>query len=540
MMKRVSVLLLSVLLISVLVTSSVAASDVLQDPRIRQAIAYAIDMEALVDSLMEGQAGVANSLTPDGEWKVDGLNTYDYNPDKARQLLKEAEWDSDYVLDVVFYYGDQMTVDLMAAVQAYLGQVGMKMNFRKLEGDLTSQLWLPPADPVNGPSAVDWDMAYGAIAALTMHEYYNRFQGGASSNSHTPADPILNSLIEATNSTADVEAQKEAFHELQKYENETLFNIPLYHQKQFIIESKRIDRKGVPYGNEQFAYDWRIIDWDVTPDAQGNNTLYSSDGPVEFFDATFLNPATFMPQKILFDRLIIADENLIPKKGQLASQYSVSEDGLTIEFVLRDGITWHDGAPIVPEDVKFTVEYSVRVPQLNAVAANTYSSLEGYQDYIDGIADEISGILIEGNKVTFKFAKLDPNALLTFSQWAPLPKHLLEDTDPVQAQRAAYWQAPVGSGPFKIEEVNMNNFATFTRYEGYWDVGTGNIDRIQLYPSSEGAPTMVINARAGLFDYNYSNRIEDALAIEEMDHMNMYPIDIRYTRLFYVNKFPSK
>jgi len=109
-------------------------------------------------------------------------------PKRPGSLLKEANWDPNTVLDVVYYYGDQETVDLMAAIQVYLDQVGIKMTARKLEGDLAAQLWMPPADPVNGPSAVDWDLAYGAIAALSMHEYYNRFMGGAASNSHTPTD----------------------------------------------------------------------------------------------------------------------------------------------------------------------------------------------------------------------------------------------------------------------------------------------------------------------------------------------------------------
>lgn len=71
---------------------------------------------------------------------------------------------------------------------------------------------------------------------------------------------------------------------------------------------------------------------------------------------------------------------------------------------------------------------------------------------MSGAAEGISGIEIDGRKITFKFATVDPNALLTFSQWPPLPKHLLEDTDPVQAQRAAYWQAPVGSGPSRLKK----------------------------------------------------------------------------------------
>ena len=523
------------------ITSSIASEKpLLTDPLVRQAITYAIDMDALVASLLEGKAIVANSLTPNGDWKVNGLNDYTYDPEKAKELLKEAGWDSNYVLDVVYYYGDQLTVDLMTAVQAYLGQVGIKIQFRKLEGDLAAQLWVTPEDPVNGPSVIDWDLAYAGIAALTMHEYYNRFEGGAASNSHTPTDPELDKLIAATNTTADIDKQKEAFYKLQKYENKQLFNIPLYHQQVFIYESDRVDRKGILYGNEQFAYDWRIIDWDIEPDENGNRTLYSNTGPTEFFETTFVNPAFFMSQKFLFDRLIVADENLTPKKGQLASGYAVSDDGLTIKFVLRNGITWHDGRPITPEDVKFTVEYSAKVPQLNGVAANTYSSLEGYQDYIDGKVDEISGIVIDGNKIAFNFAKLDPNALLTFSQWPPLPKHLLKNTDPLQAQRASYWQAPVGSGPFKIEEVNMNDYATFVQYEDYWDEGTGNIERIQLYPSGESDTNLAINAEAGLVDYAFSKSVADVTAIEKMDHMNVHPVDIRYTRLININKFPRE
>ena len=539
-MKRLSILCLTLIVTLTWVTVGFAAKpSPLADPRVRQAIRYAIDMEALIDALMEGKATVANSLTPDGEWKVDGLNRYEYNPEKARQLLKEANWDPNTVLDVVYYYGDQETVDLMAAIQVYLDQVGIKMTARKLEGDLAAQLWMPPADPVNGPSAVDWDLAYGAIAALSMHEYYNRFMGGAASNSHTPTDPVLDELIKATN-TADIDEQKQAFYELQQYENDTLFVIPLYHQQLFVVESDRLDRKGAPIGNMQFFYDWRLIDWEIAPDNKGNHTLYSSGGPVEFFETVFVNPAFFMYQKFLFDRLVVADENLTPYKPQLASEYHVSEDGLTIEFVLRDGIYWHDGQPITAEDVEFTVEYSARVPQLNAVAAQTYASLEGYEEFVSGQADGISGIVIDGNKITFKFATVDPNALLTFSQWPPLPKHLLADTDPVQAQRAAYWQAPVGSGPFKIEEVQMNNYSTYVRWEGYWDQGTGNIDRIQLYPGGESDPNFVINAQAGLVDYGFSKQTADAIAVENMEHMTVHPINIRYTRLFYPNKFPRE
>ncbi|MBA7524844.1 hypothetical protein ES705_16989 [subsurface metagenome] len=538
-MKRIANLILIVTFVFSLVAFSSIASNndnPLSDVRARQAVAYAIDMDTICATLFEGRALPANSLTPDGVWKISGLNNYAYNPEKAKELLKEAGWDSNYVLDGVYYYGDQLTVDLMIVIQKYLADVGIKATFRRLEGDVGKQLWTPPSDQINGPSYVKWDLAYAAISALTLNEYYSRVSG---INSHTPTDSKWNGLVAATVSTTDIDKQKAAYYELQKYENEKLYNIPLYYQPDFMCISKRVNRKGNPLGAVRWAYDWRIIDWDVTPDKNGKNVLYSNTGPVEFFPETSINPGGLV-KNVLFDRLIIDDENLVPKKGQLASEYTISEDGKTITFVLRKDVTWHDGEPFTAEDVKFTVEYLSKVPVLNALARQTFSLLEGYDDYINGDSNGISGIVIDGNKVVFKFIKLDPNALVIFSQWSPLPKHLLQRSDILRSQQNKYWQAPVGTGPFKIDEVNMNDYATFTRYEGYWDkTGTGNIEKIQLYPSAESDPNFVVNTEAGKVDYAGIYSLEVCKAVEKMENMKVIPKIVNYTRFFYVNKFPK-
>lgn len=233
----------------------------LADQRVRQAIAYALDMKSILEGVFEGAALPANSLTPDGSDKVDGLNNYDYNPEKAKELLKEANWNPNTELDVVYYYTDQATQDLMAILQQYLAEVGIKMNARLVEGDLATILWKAPEDPVNGPSAVDWDMCYAANAALSLHEYYDRYATGYSINSHTPSDPTLDALIAATNASVDAETQKQAFFELQKYENETLFELPLYYQPIFLIRSNKIASGLDKIGNPQFNYNWNIQNW---------------------------------------------------------------------------------------------------------------------------------------------------------------------------------------------------------------------------------------------------------------------------------------
>lgn len=234
----------------------------LADQRVRQAIAYAIDMDAICAGVMNGAGVPANSLTPDGADKVDGLNDYKYDPEKAKALLAEAGWDSNTEIKVVYYYTDQATQDLMAVIQQYLAEVGIKMNASLVEGDLATILWKAPEDPVNGPSAVDWDMCYAANAALSMHEYYDRYATGYSINSHTPSDSKLDELIAATNSSVDPEVQKQAFFELQKYENETLFEIPLYYQPIFLVHSDKVS--GIEaIGNPQFNFNWNIQNWTV-------------------------------------------------------------------------------------------------------------------------------------------------------------------------------------------------------------------------------------------------------------------------------------
>lgn len=233
----------------------------LADVRVRQAMAYALDMDSILDGIFEGAALPANSLTPDGADKVDGLNDYAYNVEKAKELLKEANWDPNTELDVVYYYTDQLTQDLMSIIQQYLAEVGIKITPRLVEGDLATILWKAPEDSVNGPSAVDWDICYAAVAALSLHEYYDRYQTGHPLNSHTPSDPKLDELIAATNASIDAEVQRKAFFDLQKYENENLVELPLYYQPIFLIQSEKITEGAATIGNPQFNYDWNIQNW---------------------------------------------------------------------------------------------------------------------------------------------------------------------------------------------------------------------------------------------------------------------------------------
>ena len=518
-------------------TSAADLGTPLADVRVRQALAYAIDMNAIVDSLFEGKAEVAKSFTAPGDWLNAGIPVYEYNPEKAKELLKEAGWPSDYTLDVVYYYDDQQTVDLMTIIGQYWQEVGVKAQFRKLEGDLAAQLWVPPADMEKGPSAVKWDLAYAAVAALAESEFYNRFASTASNNSSVPKQEGLDEMIAASNATMDVGEQKEAFYKIQQFVAENELAMPLYHQVCFIYTSDKLDTAGSAFGNDQFSYEKNILDWKIDRD---DHTMYTNGGPQEFFWYPMVNPGYMINTELVFDKLINADSSLNPTDGMLAESYTVSEDDKSIEFVLRDGLKWHDDEPLTAEDVKFTLELMLRTPGTNAVASEVMKAIQGAQDFLDGKTDNLEGVVIDGNKITVNFDTVSANALAVFSQWPILPKHCLENASPETLQQDQFWQKPIGSGPFKVDEVVLNNYATLKRWDGYYKTGTGNIETIYMFASGENDSNLVKNAGAGKIDYAWSKSTDDAKAIESMDGMKVSTANIRYTRCFYINQFPHE
>ena len=348
-------------------TGGTAYPNPLQDVRVRQALWYAIDMDAIVDALWNNTVVAAHkSLVPEGSWQADGLTEYSYNPDLARKLLAEAGWDGSYTIQAVYYTGNLL--DTITAIQAYWQDVGVNMEFQLLTDNLTALLWTPSADGVH--SAVDWDICFAGTNALTLGEFYNRHHSTAVNNSTVLPDPTLDALIDTAKVAVTLEDQKAAYDAIQVYENENVEVIPMFYIPSWIVTSDKLDMAGNPVGNDQFAYRKNILDWNISRD---DHTLYTNTGAVNALEHPATNPALFWHQEIVFDRLLNADTSLAPTDGQLAESFEVSEDGTVITFKLRDGVKWHDGEPFTAEDVKWTFEYYPTVPGANTVMTDVIS-----------------------------------------------------------------------------------------------------------------------------------------------------------------------
>jgi len=99
---------------------------------LRKAMNYAIDREKILRTLFEGRGRLASGPVPNmlRKWKAPA--PYEYNPSKAKELLKAAGYPDG--LEVNFYItADNEVVDIAEVIQSYLKDVGIKANIKQLE-----------------------------------------------------------------------------------------------------------------------------------------------------------------------------------------------------------------------------------------------------------------------------------------------------------------------------------------------------------------------------------------------------------------------
>jgi peptide/nickel transport system substrate-binding protein len=163
--------------------------------------------------------------------------------------------------------------------------------------------------------------------------------------------------------------------------------------------------------------------------------------------------------------LLRLDENTLQYIPNMAESYSVSEDGLTYTFKLRENITWSDGAPLTANDFAWAYEQAIKpenefpyVSQLEFITS--YKALDDYTLEIQ--IDEV-----------YCPALGQMSGLIT-----PLPKHIWETLDWKDPEKNPEINSPsVTSGPYRLEEWKRDQFTTYTANEDYWYRGAPNITR---------------------------------------------------------------
>jgi len=130
----------------------------------------------------------------------------------------------------------------------------------------------------------------------------------------------------------------------------------------------------------------------------------------------------------------------------LASSVDIGEGGKIYDFTLREGIKFHNGADLKPADVKYSLEEAAK------------SGLTGL--------DQIVDINAEGNHVTLTLA--EPNTFfLSYLTIGVVPEGYTD-----------FENAPVGTGPFKIESYTPQQSLVLVKNPDYWQSGLPHLDKV--------------------------------------------------------------
>jgi len=130
------------------------------DKLVRQAVSYAVDYQSIIDGVMLGQAVRLTSAIPEGTFGHDpSIVPYQYDPERARELLAEAGYPDGFTFEFAYPSADQERFEVATVIQANLAAVGINAELAGyawptlLEkwdtGDFTLSVgkWAPTGDP---------------------------------------------------------------------------------------------------------------------------------------------------------------------------------------------------------------------------------------------------------------------------------------------------------------------------------------------------------------------------------------------------------
>ncbi len=211
--------------------------------------------------------------------------------------------------------------------------------------------------------------------------------------------------------------------------------------------------------------------------------------------------STDMPFMAVFNNLVIFDpespqnhpDRILP---ELATSWSLSEEGRKLTFQLRDGVRWHDGKPFSSADVKCTW---------------------------DGVTGRIDVKMRKNPRKTWwwniKDVTTNGPREVTFHLENPQPSLLVmlaggfSPVYPCHVSASQMRTAPIGTGPFKFVEFKQNEGIKLARNPDYWKPGKPYLDAIE-YTIITSRATAILALVSGRHDMTLTGELNPENAKE--------------------------
>ncbi len=191
----------------------------------------------------------------------------------------------------------------------------------------------------------------------------------------------------------------------------------------------------------------------------------------------------------------------IKPKPCLATEWTISPDGLVYTFKLRPNVKFHDGKPFTSADVAYSIDMLKKV---HPRGRNTFANVETVET-----PDPLTAIV--------KMSKPAPFLIraLAAAESPMVPKHIYEGTDPVTNPNG---NAPVGTGPYKFKEWVRGSHVLYERNPNYWNPDLPRIDQMVIkFMPDPGARSVAFENGSG--DIGYRTPV----ALADLDRLKKLP-----------------
>lgn len=237
------------------------------------------------------------------------------------------------------------------------------------------------------------------------------------------------------------------------------------------------------FGALKYPANFSHFDW-VNPEAPKGGTMrFMGSGTFDTLNAyTFkgtspISTANFLQYGVtgLNEPLMAGTGSYDPSGDEPTSSYGLiaksveySEDRSWVVFNLRPEAQFHDGKPITAYDVAFSYRLLLR---------------EGHPQYRTSLQEVKRVDILNRHRIRFVFKRSgNPLLILRLGELPVLPQHYWKDRD----FKATTFEPPLGSGPYRITQINPGRGLTFERVKNWWgeklpvNRGKYNFDRVEV------------------------------------------------------------
>ncbi|RMA40697.1 ABC transporter substrate-binding protein [Rhodophyticola porphyridii] len=341
-------------------------------------------------------------------------------------------------------------------------------------------------------------------------------------------NPEYDALVEQQRVTLDPDERREIVRAAQAMLAEDQPNMMLAHpQSTYAFNTSVwnpdtvVDQSGIGIRNT-----WSYLQMEPLGDV--TDIILNSSDNVTAINPLYISGGTdSWITELVYDRLMRIGPDGLPQPWAAESYEWI--DDTTIRVTLREGMTWHDGMPVTPEDVAFSFE-----------AAGS-GEAPMYGPFVGSIAD----ITIDGMDITFSLtepsapfltASLSKINLIPMHIWEPvIAEQLTLDTNAESFQE----EVPIGSGPYRFGSWTLNEEVVLEANAEHWAAPKADRWILRIVPNVEAALGMLRSGEINfLSDFPGDPTVVVAAADEDPNLTAVSTVDIGFRYVAFNHRRP--